>query len=238
MNVFILKIVALTTMIIDHIGAVIPEFFGFEPDAVNIFRVIGRVAFPIFVYLIAEGFRHTRNPAKYLARLGIFALISEIPYDLALIGNIDFFSETNIFFTLFLGGAAIVVFRRFRDESRALYLIALIIPVLIFMMLAESLSADYGAYGVLFIFLMYVIKNFKLRLFALILLCIYQHHMILSFIVSGHFAYIPVMYLMLLPATLVPALLIAFYNGKRGANLKWFFYAAYPVHLIILFLIK
>jgi hypothetical protein len=76
MNAFVLKIIALISMLIDHLGAVIPEVFGFAPHDVNVFRVIGRVAFPIFVYLVADGFRRTQNPGWFLLRLGLFAVIS------------------------------------------------------------------------------------------------------------------------------------------------------------------
>ena len=115
MTAFHLKIIALTTMLIDHLGAVFPGYFGFE------FRVIGRVAFPIYVYLVAEGFRHTKSPVKFLARLGAFAIISEPFFDMAIRGaelpwGVDFLNNTNIFYTLFFGGAAIYAFEIVRNK--------------------------------------------------------------------------------------------------------------------------
>ena len=212
-------------MIIDHMGAIMPEFFGLE------FRVIGRVAFPIFVYLVAEGFRHTKSPVKFLARLGAFALISEPVFDLALGNSVNFVENTNIFYTLFLGGVAIVAYDRLRKAA--------IVPVLMLMWLAEFLSTDYGAYGVAFILLMYAIKPLKLRLAAMAVLCMWQHRTLIQFALQGILFYAdqPILLLLMIPATLVPVVLVAFYNGKRGVGFKWFFYASYPVHLAILVIV-
>ncbi|MCL2387475.1 MAG: conjugal transfer protein TraX [Defluviitaleaceae bacterium] len=315
MNAFTLKIIALLTMFIDHVGAVIPEFVGFEPQGMNIFRVIGRVSFPIFVCLVAEGFRHTKSPMKYLARLGIFAILSEIPYDLAFNfqwwrfrqcgststlffpnSGIDFFANTNIFYTLFLGGAAIVTYQYIMDrlvkrdkedvegkavveddfempsvgislaDMRKIATIVAVLPSIGFMLLAQVLTTDYGAYGVAFILIMYVTtipnaKNiyrrrakaanastpflateevnvsafwYKLRLVVMAVLCVWQHNWLIDWIARGYLSYIPAIYLLMIPATLIPVVLFAFYNGNRGPSLKWLFYAAYPLHLLVL----
>ncbi|MCL2197362.1 MAG: conjugal transfer protein TraX [Defluviitaleaceae bacterium] len=226
MSVFVLKIIALTSMLIDHVGAV------FFTDLI-VLRVIGRIAFPIFVYLIAEGFRHTRSPWRFLARLGAFAIISEIPFDLAFNDGINFFADTNIFYTLFLGGLAIVAYETLKNKM----VIVSFVPTLVCMALAVLLSADYGAYGVFFVFCMYIIKNFRWRLASMVLLCIWQHQGMIFWGINRSFAYIPTMHLLMIPATLIPVALIAFYNGKRGRGLKWFFYIAYPLHLLVFGLI-
>jgi len=242
MTAFHLKIIALTTMLIDHLGAVFPQHFGFE------FRVVGRVAFPIYVYLVAEGFRHTKSPLKFLLRLGAFALISEPFFDMAirraqLPWGVDFLNHTNIFYTLFLGGAAIYAFEIGRTKLSPIIGkfaadILPIIPLMILMWVADVvLTTDYGAYGVAFIFLMYVIKPPKLRLAAMALLCIYQHQQLVRQMVQylffdGH--PVSTIFLMMIPSTLVAVVLVTFYNGRRGPSFKWFFYASYPVHLFIL----
>ena len=95
-NSFQLKWIAVITMIIDHTGAVL-----FPDDMV--FRYIGRIAFPIFCFLLVEGFFHTRDVRKYMLRLGLFALISEIPYDLAFRDTVLEFEHQNVFFALLLG---------------------------------------------------------------------------------------------------------------------------------------
>ncbi|MCL2578226.1 MAG: conjugal transfer protein TraX [Defluviitaleaceae bacterium] len=233
MSAFTLKIIALITMLIDHIGAIIPEAFGFEPTGINFFRVIGRVAFPIFAYLIAEGFRHTKNRGKFLTRLGIFALISEIPFDLALNENINFFAKTNIFYTLFLGGAAIITYEYIRGDKKTLDIFAFF-PVIGFMWLANALTTDYGALGVAFIFCMYAVNHKKLRLAVMAFFCVLLQSFIVILLLRGEISNIPTIHLLLLPTTLIPVLLFAFYNGERGANFKWLFYIAYPAHLAVL----
>ena len=89
-----LRVIALVTMLIDHIGGTfgIPEF-----------RYIGRISFPIFAFLIVNGFRHTHNLNKYLFRLAAFAVISEIPYNLIWSDDIAYPNSQNVFVTLFLG---------------------------------------------------------------------------------------------------------------------------------------
>ena len=163
MSAFVLKIIALLSMLIDHMGVVFPEYFGIE------FRVVGRIAFPIFVFLVAEGFRHTKSPVKFLARLFVFAIISEPFFDLAFDNDINFLTRTNIFYTLFLGGVAICICeladgiatnaggtetgRKIRYFFTSAVLISLLLVV------AELLTTDYGAYGVIFIFIMYIINK-------------------------------------------------------------------------------
>lgn len=96
LNSFQLKCIAVITMIIDHTGAVL------FPDNMTL-RYIGRIAFPIFCFLLVEGFFHTRDVRKYMLRLGMFAVISEIPYDLAFRDTVIEFEHQNVFFTLFIG---------------------------------------------------------------------------------------------------------------------------------------
>ena len=117
MTTFVLKIIASVCMLIDHIGAVFPSPWVFR----QVLRLIGRIAFPIYAYLIAQGCKHTKDIYKYLLRLGIFALISEIPFDIAfmhykrdgvLTPDINFLDDTNVFYTLFLGVASIIIYER------------------------------------------------------------------------------------------------------------------------------
>ena len=133
MSAFLIKIIASICMLIDHTGAVFPVSTPF------ILRLIGRIAFPIYAYMIAQGCKHTKNINKYLLRLGIFALISEIPFDIAfkrytmdgvLNLNINFFAETNVFYTLFLGAACIAIYERVKTKKRPLLALVplLIIP--------------------------------------------------------------------------------------------------------------
>jgi len=233
MNAFTLKLIAVVTMLIDHMGAVMPELFGFH------YRVIGRISFPIFVFLIAEGFRHTKNPRGFMIRLGVFAIVSQPVFAFAIFGidgirGISFIQNTNIFYTLFLGGAAILCYNNIKKKILA------VIPLLGFMLIAELLTTDYGAYGVVFIFCMYVIRVKWLRLTAMAICCVWQHLWLFSFAFSWETEYYgsPVLYFMMIPSTLFAVLLVAFYNGKRGWGLKWLFYVFYPLHLAALLLLR
>lgn len=225
-------------MITDHIGAAFPETFGLE------FRVVGRLAFPIYVFLIAEGFFHTKNAAKFLLRLFVFAIISEPFFDMALngagIADVNFIADTNIFYTLFLGGAAIAVYQKFRDKIS--FVLLAFVPLVLFMWLADTVfDSDYGAYGVFFIFAMYWLRrqaqSAAVSLVFFALLCLWQYADFVPLTREYGFGVLPVQFWLMIPATLLTVVPVALYNGKRGpggAFMKWFFYASYPVHLAIL----
>ena len=238
MNAFYLKIIAVITMIIDHVGAV----FNLSIT----YRIIGRVAYPIFVYLVADGFRYTRSKEKFLLRLFVFAIISEPFFDMALGHSINFFAGTNIFYTLFLGGVAIYVYDKMYNYINANnannndYLIKIFssVPVIFFMFLANFLETDYSWFGVLAVYLIYIITNKYARFAVLIILTQWQHSYTYQMILQGNIIYIPTPFLLMIPATILPCILLMFYNNKRGPSLKWLFYAVYPVHLFILVCIK
>lgn len=132
LSAFHLKLIALSCMIIDHIGVII---FNYKVDMLN---YIGRIAFPIYAFLVAEGCRHTQDRKQYLLRLGIFALISELPFDFAFhyarLGSFprfeDFLGLTNIFFTLFLSVACIHIYETLKNRTQAVRLSALGICVI------------------------------------------------------------------------------------------------------------
>ena len=212
-----MKLIALVTMIIDHVGAVFPE------AAPGWFHLMGRIAFPIYVFLISEGARHTKSPGKYLGRLFVFGLISEIPFDLAFWGNTaNFLEHTNVMFTLFFGASAIFAVRAFEDGFPGKPWLSLIyLPAAAAAAgLAGWLGTDYGWAGVLMIIGVYAAKRRYAQAAVL-------------FTGFLHFYSWPSLFFAAL--SLVPVFL---YNGKRGPRLKWAFYAAYPVHLAILVLIR
>ena len=137
---FQLKIIAAILMVIDHTGAL------FFPN-VLIFRIVGRLAFPLFAFSISEGYKYTRSVLRYLLRLGICAVLFQIP---------DWFFgfnyQVNIFITLFFGLAAVLSFDKLKNKSVFLSWIAAIAISVI----AEGVGADYGAYGVFYILMFYL----------------------------------------------------------------------------------
>ena len=255
MTAFTLKVIALTAMVMDHIGAIFSmqlydmQIGGFS--AAQWCRIIGRLAFPIFVYLIAEGCRHTKSMERYLLRLGAFALISEIPFDMAFhqshdsYFSVDFMNGANIFYTLFLGALGIYTHQLIREKCRVKWQAWLFTPVVVFalMMLADYFSTDYGPYGVAFVFIMHIIPIKPFRLAAMALCCAYQFESA-SLGLLYRFTGIPALsryafttngfIVAMLIGCLSSVLLAALYNGKRGYGMKWLFYFAYPAHLLVL----
>ena len=235
MTSFALKLIALAAMLTDHIGDVwshaIPESF--------FLRLIGRVAFPLYAFMIAEGCRHTKDMKKYLARLGVFALISEIPFDLCFENagvnglrdlTILSFNYQNVFFSLFLSALAIYIFEILREKKLA-PLGALAFPAA--MCAAELIKSDYGAKAVVMIGLIYLAKNKITRVAAMIIgsAIIYLPSMGYRGALFGHaFSF----GLAAFAFACLSCVFVMFYNGRRGPDVKYFFYAAYPAHLLVI----
>jgi len=229
MTAFTIKMIAILTMLIDHAGAV----FDLPIET----RIIGRIAFPLFVYLIAEGCKHTKSMEKYMLRLGIFALISEVPFDLAFnqIPNqplrVDFLNNTNIFYTLFLGVACVYVFRKLSGKiilsPRWILSLFSVIP---FTLAADWLSTDYGFIGVLFIFCMALFDEHKPMQLAAMTMFIFWLYFPGVITVDFSASLIPFYMLM---SCLLAVPIMAFANGKHGRSAKWGFYLVYPAHLLL-----
>jgi hypothetical protein len=167
-------------------------------------------------------------------RLFVFALISEIPYDIAMGNSINFAANTNIFYTLFLGGTAILLYERFKLKYgwQISAIIGALFPTAL---LAEILTADYGGMGVLFIFAMYAIKHKLLRFAAMGGFALFQFLPLIPAHILGRD--IRFEYLLAIPFALATVPLVAMYNGKRGIQAKWLFYWIYPAHLAVLVVI-
>lgn len=231
-----LKWLAIIAMFIDHFAVIILKNAVIMEAPYSLFtdsqfavlvscyeagRAIGRLALPIFAFLLVEGFLHTRNLKKYLVRLFIFALISEIPYDLAFGTSAIDFSQQNVFFTLFLALAVISLSRKLPGKIWLLPLAALAA------LAGYYLKLDGSYYGVWMVTIFYMLKD-KTLLKCLSVLAL---QLIICLIFNE-----PVLTLSSLFATL-PLIAIYLYNGRRGQNLKYFFYIFYPAHLLLLVII-
>lgn len=246
MTAFTLKLIACICMLIDHTGAVFPGETPFY------FRAIGRAAFPIFAYLVAQGTTHTKDINKYLLRLGIFALVSEVPFDMAFMSytsdygfswGINFFRNTNVFYTLFLGVLCVLLYKKFETRKYISY------PFVVLIILAaELLRTDYGMFGVALIFFLYMGNPTNKISRALILFAavVYEYGMNLIsesgnfindvFVVtSRNINWYAVMNLV---GALCAVILICFYNGRQGPKFKWAFYAFYPAHIALLVVVR
>lgn len=234
---FGLKYIALLSMTIDHIGAI---FLPYGTLSYTIARGIGRIAFPIFCFLLVEGFSHTSNRRSYLKRLTLFAFLSEIPFDMAfyhfpqVTDPSILFGHQNVFFTLALGFFALCLMEKYWWESYVLRLL----PAIFFCVLAELLHTDYSFVGVFVIVFFYALKKrpqtspVKGR-FSDDLLAI-SYPVLLLFLAYGN----------LFVVLAIP--LLCLYNEKKGSPLpngksfpgaKYLFYWYYPAHLLVLALL-
>ena len=234
LNVFVLKCIAVTTMLIDHIGVT----FAFAADT-DTLRIIGRMAFPIFAFLIAEGCRRTRNIHKYALRLGLFVVVSELPHTL-LFETVRRYPEReivwfdlstlNIFLTLFLGVCAIYTYQALIEKRQGQLRYAL--PggglIVFFIAMGTFLRADYQAVGVAMIFACYFFKERLFQVLAIFAAMIWLY----ADIVPAAFG------LQLIFGGGTACVLLLLYNEKKGFDrpfVRWLFYAFYPLHLLVLF---
>ena len=199
-----LKWIAIITMVIDHMGAILfPQY--------QILRIIGRLAFPLFAFLLVEGYVHTSNLKKYLGRLLLFALIAEIPFDIAMYSQAFYWGHQNVFWTLFLGLLVLYLIDRLPEKWMGL------IAGIAIMVVAHLITTDYGAGGIIVIFALYYFRAkplIKYIVMAAVFILVFGGIQILGLIV------------------IIPMLL---YNGQRGKySMKYFFYLFYPCHLIVL----
>ena len=207
-------------MFIDHLAAVI--LYNRLPfEVYEWLRFVGRIAFPIYCFFLVQGFMHTSNVKKYALRLGVFALISEIPFDLALYGTWWFKDSNNVFFTLLIGLLVIWGFEFFhkRFQMPGIVMGAALIALGCFV--AEKvLCCDYGWAGIATIVTMYLLRN-RPQVYGYIM----------GVIVLTLLTYSGELF------ALIGAIPIWYYNGKKGKNWKHFFYVFYPAHLLVLWVV-
>ena len=238
-----LKFIAMGAMTLDHIGLVLIEngylasFSGTDVQLntlplfwINfVIRLIGKIAFPIYAFLIVEGYKHTRDIRKYIIRLLIFGMIAEVPFDFAYRSAISLNAQ-NVIFTLTLGLVSIMTWNTIlgKDEDgnrNNFYLVSekkrffAILSLLLYVAFATFFRVDYYGFGVAIVWVMYVFReNIMFRnVITGVLLALGG-----PLDIGGTMAFVPLKY----------------YNGEKGLKLKYLFYAFYPAHLLILIGIK
>jgi len=306
-----LKIIAIVVMFFDHIGAIIVEGYlvkvsqsvegglqayvtahpmvSFITLLDGILRLTGRIGFPLFAFLLIEGFTYTRNKWKYARNLLIFALVSEIPFNIGFKNKLFYPGYQNVFFTLLIGLLVLILIKDFAEDrvysewlsvmfypatfiggsfilymimkidislifisievfsmpffviSAVIGLVAVIVMTILFgkkwsddqknrylltvlficagVALAEVIHTDYSGYGVLTIVAMYFFRKKKATQFAVGCGVLTFYSIVEA---TAFFGLIP----------------IAKYNGKRGLNLKYAFYAFYPIHILVIYAIS
>lgn len=209
MTTLALKIIAVVSMFIDHSGAVL------FPDQMWM-RYVGRLAFPIYAFLISEGYIHTHDLKRYIMRLGIFALISEVPFDLAFEYSFFYTDYQNVFFTLLLGILAIMLIDCFDGQ-----IFWQCLSVACMCLAAGELQSDYRYVGVALIVIFYLYRDRPVMRAVGAALALTPFLSSIEWV--GLLALIP----------------ITFYNGKPGRyKWRWFFYIFYPAHLTLLVCIR
>lgn len=210
----LIKLIAITSMLADHIGVV---FFPHDP----IWRIAGRIAFPLFAYQLGVGYEHTSDRKKYALRLLLFALLSQIPYYFIWREWIP-----NIFFALLLGLGAISLYDGKKYGWLMLYLLASLAIEFV-------LPYDGGAYGVAMILMLYAPPTLAWQAAVVASITI-----IYSF--SGSESYIQMFCLLALPVLWWIRHLHLPLQVEAGLSRinKWVFYAFYPLHLSALWALK
>lgn len=240
-----LKNIAYLSMFIDHFFAVVFIAYlewrvmrGLSTDTAGaiyqIGRDVGRIAFVLFAFMAAEGFYHTHSRGKYLLRLGAFAFLSEVPFDLAIHGTVFETNGQNVYFTLFLGVAALCLW-----EAAKKHVLLQTAGVLLCCVTAAVLKTDYMFMGVLLIvsfylcrrsFLCQCVAGAAVVYFGIVMVYMVRHWgegiPLWTFLEAGKselyglFAFV----------------FLFFYHGRKGKQLpKACYYLFYPLHLLLLY---
>ena len=227
----VLKLFACIVMLIDHVAFgiihnymiahamdILPETYTKLQNVYNVLDGVGRLAFPIFAFFLVEGFVRTRSVTKYAIRLGIFAVISEIPFDLGLFGKMFKWDHQNIILTFFIALLMLVVIK-YLDEnisglSRPVIWLAIVCTVIAFSDVSSLIYCDYSWKCMLLTSVLYILRStgaFRLIAGA-------------ASVSMGKYA--PISFL-----------LLYFYDPAIRPKYKYAFYVFYPLHLIIIYFI-
>lgn len=231
LNATQIKTIAIIAMLIDHIGW---GFFYKYSVQGQIMHIIGRLTAPIMCYFIVQGYLHTRSFHKYLLRMAIFALISQIPYVFETKGKLFDSFNFSVIYTLSLGLVAIYCYDKIKNGLlRWLAIIA--IGIL-------SLPGDWMFFGIAFCLVFYIYRdNFKKQCIGIIGIAIVEMFLlILTYSMEGESIHRAILLNMFQMSIVLTLPILSFYNGERGGNkyTKWGFYIFYPLHLLIIGVIK
>ncbi len=238
---FTLHIIAMALMLLDHLWATVLSDY-------SILNQLGRLAFPIFAFMIAEGFYHTKNAKKYLLRMFIFALISEIPFNLMVGSSVIYYVHQNVMWTFLLAIVSLMIFEKLKEKHIALQIIFFPITVLVFYCVGMFTFIDYHGEGILMVMLFYFTRakedtpTWKRLLFMLIQLfgMYYINCELLKGLVIPVTLFGKEFEIVQQGLALFALPLIWCYSGKQGPynkGIKYFYYLFYPVHLLVLGLV-
>lgn len=236
-----MKYLAVIPMAIGHFfGYVINwEQYSQPPFLIWLLPRISLFAPPVFFFFIAEGFRYTRSRKNYALRILIFAVITQIPYCLSGYGTlltVDFFRDLNVFFTLFLGVAALSVWGSHLPLKKRVLLIVLLDAA------TAAIASEWMIFGIPIILGFHIFREQPKKRFIWFSACILLLEMVNVVSLYGNLAWMAVT---ILTETFFFMLayfcVTAFYNGRKGRHpvfAKWFFYVFYPLHFVIIWAVK
>ncbi len=228
MTGFMLKVIALVTMVLDHIK------YGVPATRCFVTQYFGRISFPLFAFLITEGLVHTKNRKKYITRLFIFALISQIPFMMFRSLVADKFL-LNIMFTFLFAIVGIIILE-FLENNQKLHkffkFIIMTISLILILALSMLIPVDYSWYGIATVWLFYILRDNKIARTIMYIILVMLYYISLNIPKLDNINLISALF------TMLPGIIILFYNGEKGKSFKYFFYVFYPVHMLLIYLIS
>lgn len=218
-----LKLIAAALMLIDHVGAIL------LPETV-ILRCIGRLAFPIFAFFIAEGYAHTRSFRRYLLRMAIWAAVSEIPFNLEF-GHFFVPGRQNVLWTFCLVLLTLRGLEELRRETGGARYLGCGAALAAGFAAGELLRVDYGGWGVLSVALFYLCRKGRYARPGLLAGMLVLNGLCIGSMKTAVFGIqVPIQ---IFAVAALPLLWL--YNGRPGAKgWRWAFYVFYPAHLLVL----
>lgn len=219
-----MKTLAVLCMLIDHIG------FLFFPEQI-VWRMIGRLAMPIFAFSIARGAMYTRSMKRYMKKIFLFALISQIPFwwmEKVAYGTSFFSVHFNIGFTFLVALGIIALLQGVERDNKLLEVGRLLISIIL-LVSADLLHLDYGSYGILVVLLCYKVGEDKQSSWMLWI----------GYTVLTYLSYLPSLPMFLLQEIGVLAFgVIVILQDVSEKKIGRFFYIFYPAHMIVLCILK
>lgn len=213
-----LQWIAVVTMLFDHIGCILISSEQY-PELYSLLRIVGRLSFPIFCFLLAQGVCYTSNIRKYIIRIAVFAVLAEIPFNLALFGRIYYPNRQSVMMTLLIGLLVLSVLKKVTESNQSVHYKWAICFLAIFAgcMTASLLKTDYSFWGVLWITSFYLLRNhFRPRIACITAIALGM----------GSFE--------------IPALFALYFTENyhplsKKKMPKYVLYLFYPVHLLLLY---
>lgn len=235
MNSFVLHIVAMICMLLDHI-------WGIGLINNDILTCIGRIAFPIFAFMLVEGYFKTSNLKKYIVRLFVFAILSEIPFNLMLGGRIFYPISQNVLWTFLIGIGLIWLMEKVKDKNIFFRALMLILILFLGFVLGMICMSDYHYAGIFTVFVFYFFREKKWFNLIFQVICLWY----INTQILGGFEYVlnifgKEVHILRQSIAMISLVPIWLYNDKQGyynKYIKYLYYSFYPCHILIILAIK